>query len=221
MIKSVLSKSASIFLMLIASLTCLSQPQSRGRFSIITGYGLAGSFVVRSYPEINPIQGAKSYAKKKFIGNNQFFTISYSLKNSWSINLGYTFQHFTRHIDTNDTLTGVFVYNYQTLHERNYIFSLNVGKNWNIKKNEIGGGLGFYYIRPKSERVDIYPRSFADYEVDFKRNNEEEGGFFAEFSYEYHFQPKVNLGIKTQFYFTASTGEAEAITLSPYIKIFF
>ena len=78
------------------------------------------------------------------------------------------------------------------------------------------------YLRPKQEEVEIYfPSYFGNIERSYKNNRLEEGGLYAEFDYKYKFQPKVNLGVKTQFYFTATTGYAESITFFPYIKILF
>jgi len=49
----------------------------------------------------------------------------------------------------------------------------------------------------------------------------EEAEVLFESGYEFKFQPKVHLGIKTQFYYTVSTSTAESITLVPYIHLLF
>ncbi len=95
-----------------------------------------------------------------------------------------------------------------------------ISKNFNVKKHVFSPGLGLYYLRVEQEEVEIYyPSYFANVENNYALGNLEEGGVFAEFSYEYKFQPRVNLGLRSQFYYTASAGTAESITLFPYIKI--
>ena len=97
----------------------------------------------------------------------------------------------------------------------------SVNKNIERKKNNFLFGMGLYYLRPKQEEVVIYPNFVQNRERDFQTSKLEEGGAFIEFAYEYKFQPKVNLGLKSQFYHTITSGEAISVTLFPYIKISF
>lgn len=205
------------------TITVYAQSIIKNKLSLTAGYGLAGSFFVRSFKEFAPFQNYKSFEKKRFIGSNQNLTVHYTLRNNWSVNMGINYQHFTRHINSKDTIGPVILVNYQTLHDRNYMLLGSVNKSWVKNKNQIGIGVGVYYLRSKSETVQIYNSIYyyEDFESDFKKSKEEEGGVFAEFFYEYKFQPKVGLGIKTQFYYTISTGEPESISLFPYIKIYF
>jgi hypothetical protein len=69
--------------------------------------------------------------------------------------------------------------------------------------------------------VEIFPGFVGDVEPEYKDSHSEEGGAFIEFAYEYKFQPKVNIGVKTQFYYTITAAYAESITLFPYIKLNF
>lgn len=185
------------------------------------GYGLAGSFFVKSYNEFSPLPGNATFYKKNFIGVSQNIGIGLNIKHNYQIQFGFNFQHFTRHINVQQTLNDVVIYLDHTIHHRDYIWYAGVNKNFEKNKHIFSPGLGVYYLRPKQEEVEIYTRFFSDIERGYKKYNLEEGGVYAEFAYEYKFQPKVNLGIKTQFYYTATAGYAESITLFPYIKIIF
>lgn len=177
---------------------------------------------MRSYYEFAPTSTYKIYQKKNFVGNAQNAVIGYKLRNNWDIQFGINFQHFTRYIDTKDTLSGVLLVNYGTIHHRDYMWYGSVHKSYHRKKNALSGGIGIYYFRPKQHEIEImYPSYYSNIERDFQHNNLEEGGVFAEFAYEYDFQPKVKLGVKTQFYYTLSTGTPESVTLMPTIKILF
>lgn len=198
-----------------------AQNGKTGKFFITTGYGIAGSFFVRSYDEFAPVSNYKVFEKKKFIGNAQNFSIGYKLKNNWYVQLGINFQHFTRHINSRDTLGNVLLINDHTIHHRDYMWFGSFGKSFPVKKHLFIPAFGIYYLRPKQQEVEIYPAYFANIERDYHNSRLEEGGAFIEFAYEYKFQPKVNLGIKSQFYYTISTGEPESVTLFPYIKINF
>ena len=199
-----------------------AQDSTHGKFFITTGYGLAGSFFVRSYDEFIPTSNYKIYQKKNFIGNAQNAAIGYKLRNNWDVRFGINFQHFTRHIDTRDTLSGVLLINYGTIHHRDYMWYGSVHKSYHRKKHALSGGMGLFYFRPKQQEIDIIqPRFYSNIERDIHRGNLEEGGAFIEFAYEYDFQPKVKLGVKTQFYYTLSTGTPESVTLMPTIKILF
>lgn len=194
--------------------------KKKDKFFITTGYGLAGSFFVRSYDEFAPIPRYKTFYKKNFVGVAQNIAIGINLEKNYQIRIGLNFQNFTRKIKSKDTLSDLTINLDHTIHHRDYMWFAGVNKNFEIKKHIFSPGLGIYYLRSKQEEVEIYfPSYFADIERDFKNSRLNEGGVYTEFSYEYKFQPKVNLGIKTQFYYTLSTWEAESITLFPYIKI--
>jgi hypothetical protein len=195
--------------------------ESKEKIFITAGYGLAGSFFVRSYEEFAPISGAQIFEKKKFVGVAQNIAFGINLNKGYQLRVGMNFQHFTRRIKTTDTLSNVMIYLNHTIHHRDYIWFASISKTFEHKKHIFAPGLGIYYLRPKQEEVHIFTRAFVNVERDYHNSRLEEGGIFAEFAYEYKFQPKVNLGIKTQFYFTASAGTAESITLIPYIKISF
>jgi hypothetical protein len=94
--------------------------------------------------------------------------------------------------------------------------------SYDMKFTSPNSGLGVYYLRPKQEEISIYyPSFFENIERNYQNSRLEEGGVFIHFAYEYKFQSKVNLGIKTQFYYTLTAGYAESITLLPYVKIIF
>ncbi len=183
---------------------------------------MAGSFFVRSYQEFSPIQRYKTFYKKNFIGVSQNAAIGVNLKRNWEVRFGINFQHFTRRIKSLDTLNNVQIDLSHDIHHRDYMWFGSLAKKLEKKSHLFAFGLGLYYLRPKQQEVEIfYPNYFGDVERDFKNSRLNEGGAFTELAYEYKFQPKVNIGVKTQFYYTISAGYSESITLFPYIKILF
>jgi len=213
----------SALLLLSMSINLYAQDKvennKKDKIFISAGYGLAGSFFVRSYDEFAPTQRYKIFYKKKFVGVAQNLALGINLKKNYQIKFGINFQHFTRKIKFFDTLNGVIIILDHTIHHRDYMWFAGINKKYERKKHIFSPGLGIYYLRPKQEEVEIYPNLVINQERDFNNSRLNEGGVFAEFEYEYKFQPKVNIGIKTQFYFTLSAGYSESITLFPYIKI--
>lgn len=209
-------------------MSCVSFAQNSPgkKFSLSLGYGLAGSFFVRSYEETLPFpsNNYRAFYKKKFIGNGQNLSLGYRLSKNYEIKGGINFQHFTRRVKARDTLASVFIYLDNTIHERDYMTFASLNRVFERKKHIFNTGLGLYYLRPQSETIEYgtgRPDFYANIENNFENSNEEEGGVFMELAYEYKFQPKVNIGLKTQFYYTLSTWSAESVTLFPYIKILF
>lgn len=215
-----------IIILFFISISSISYSQNKkpyevkNKFFISAGYGLAGSFFVRSYEEFAPLPTYKVFYKKHFVGVSQNLAIGINLKKNYQLRTGINFQHFTRRIKTKDTLNNVIINFDHTIHHRDYMWFVGVNKNFEVKKHIFSPGLGIYYLRPKQEEVEIfYPGYVANIENDYHLGNLEEAGVFVEFSYEYKFQAKVNLGIRSQFYYTASAATVESITLFPYIKI--
>jgi len=220
--------STAIFLFslfLLSNLKSKAQQKEKKIF-ISAGYGLAGSFSVKSYIESLPFPSAQygKFAKKNFIGNAQQFNVGYRLSKNYQLNAGIHFQRFTRRVKATDTLLSVVIYLDNAIFEKNYIYFANVSRVFERKKQLFYAGLGLYYIRSQSEQIEYgrgIPNFFSNYESRFDNSRAEEGGSFVEFAYEYKFQPRVNIGIKGQFYYTLSAGYAESVALFPYVKILF
>ena len=85
----------------------------------------------------------------------------------------------------------------------------------------IGIGAGLYYLRPVQEEItiDYLANIILVEDRNYKNSYLEEAGALLDISYEYKFQPRVYVGIKSQFFFTISTGEAESLALFPFIKL--
>lgn len=189
-------------------------------FFVSVGYGLAGSFFVRSYEEFAPVNHYAVFYKKNFVGVAQNIQIGITLKKNYNLLLGYGFQHFTRKINFRDTISGVLVILKHTIHHRDYIWTGGINKDFEIRKHILSTGIGIYYLRSKQEEVEVYyPNLVNNTERDYKTNRLEEAGVSVNFSYEYKFQTKVNIGIRTQFNYTVSTGAPESVTLYPFIKL--
>lgn len=205
---------------LMFNTNCIAQ-QKQDKFFISAGYGLAGSFFVRSYEEFNPIPGSRVLYKKKFVGVSQNAAIGINFSKNWEARVGINFQHFKRRIASLDTINNIMVKFQQDIHHRDYMWYGSTAKKIDFKKHLFSFGIGLYYLLPRQEEIDILPNFIGDVERDQKHYNLNEGGSFIEVGYEYKFQPKVNLGVKTQFYYTLTASIAESITLFPYVKINF
>jgi hypothetical protein len=185
-------------------------------------YGLAGSFFVRSYNETPPFGGeAISFYKKRFIGNAQNLSIGIHLKNGFSLKTGIHFQHFTQNVRYNGVFSGVTLEIEKDIHHRDFMLYGGIKKEYKKKRNIIAWGSGIYYLMPKQEEIDIAPRYISIVERNQKNNHLNEAGVYGELMYEYSFQPRVNIGLKTQFYYTVTAAYAESITLAPFIRIIF
>lgn len=198
-----------------------SKKQPTNKFFITAGYGIAGSFFVNSYEEFSPMPQSRVFQKKNFIGAAQNVAVGLSLKKNWEVRLGLNYQHFTKWINSVDTLNGVQVVFDNDIHHRDYMWFGAVDKKLNSEKNIFLFGLGAYYLVSKTQTVEIYTRNVISREQIWKGSYNGELGVFAEFAYEYKFQPKVNIGLKTQFYYTLTAAYAESFTLFPFIKISF
>ena len=210
------------FLITFSQHTQKKEP-TKPKFFLTAGYGLAGSFFVTGVSEFNPSPQSKTFAKNNFIGNGQNIALGLRLKKGYQFNLGLTYQHFTRHIKTTEQYNNLQVYFDHDIHHRDYIWYASVNKNLTslAKKSQFNAGLGIYYIVALDQAIELYTGYVLDYEKVWKGSYNGEAGVFAEFAYEYKFQPRVNLGIKTQFYYTATAAYAESVTLYPYIRILF
>jgi hypothetical protein len=214
-----------ILLLLSAQTFSQNTKNNEKRFFLSGGYGLAGSFFVRSYQEWAPSPGYRAFFKKNFIGTAQNIALGVAFKKKYELRVGLNFQHFTRQIELKNTTNNVTIDLDHTIHHRDYMWFGSVDKNFPKGNHIFSFGLGIYYLRPKQEEVELFSGSnsslFTNIERDYNNSRLEEAGAFIEAAYEYRFQPKVNLGIKTQFYYTISAGYAESITLIPYVKILF
>jgi hypothetical protein len=190
----------------------------KNKLSVQFGYGTAGSFFVRSYEE-NQLPTIKSFYKKKFIGTNINFGVKYIVAKKSDLSLNFTRQAFARKIfysNNSDIYVDAIIRHFNNIFE--FLYSR---KLMDKTKSVFYTGIGVYYFTMQQEEVDVGPGGIIWEERNFKNSMLEEGGILIEASYEYKFQPKVNIGIKTQFYYTISTGEPESITLCPYVRIFF
>lgn len=218
-----------IFLVILNTLYLTASPQKpekKDRFYITAGYGFSGSFFVRSYSESSPIQSSKNFYKKNFIGEAKNFTVGLNLNRNYTLYLGINFQTFRKKIKFEDYANPSTSINFDhDIYHKDYMWLGGIGKKILNKKNVLIPSIGIFYSRSKQNEIDIYPINgvyfVENVERNYKNSGLEEAGAFVDFSYEYTFQPKVNLGIKTQFYYNISSGTAESITLLPYIKVAF
>gem|GEM_PF-6159059 len=180
------------------------------KVSFVGGYGINGNIFVR----------AKDYGyRKKFIGTNLGFNTGLMIGKNSELRLGYTRQeNQSRRIIYSDGVS-VFI-NSQTRHVNNF-FELLYSREFTNTKHIFKPGLGIVYMTFQQEEASYGPGTIEWEERNKKYNNLEDAGLMAEMAYEYKFQPRVNIGMRSQFYFNVTAGIAESVTLYPYIKILF
>lgn len=180
------------------------------KFSLTSGYGAAGSFFVR----------LRDYAyKKNFLGTNLNFALGYKIGKKSEMELRYTREEFSKRLIFSNNIN-IFV-NSNIRHINNFFELIYDRKLVEKHKSILKAGLGIYYLRAQQEEVDVGTGGIDWEERNVKYNGLEDAGALIEAAYEWKFQPRVNIGIRTQFYYTISAGNAESITFYPYIKISF
>lgn len=208
---------------------CISNAQwdQGSKFDLAIGYGVAGSFFVRSYDEsvIYP-EDVKSY-RKNFIGSNTSFDAGLHFKKGYALRLGFNRQHFSKQIFYDGFLDQWEFQLDRKIYHIDKIFSISLEKRVELYKapkqlsrHLLIPGMGVYYIRSNQNEIDIrYSiKVYTDVERNYKNSKLEEAGIFISAGYEYTIQPKVSIGINSRFNFTVSTGEPESFSITPYVR---
>ena len=194
------------------------------KYSLQFGYGIAGSFFVRSYVE-NEL-GETSFFKKHFIGRNLNIGISRSIGRDFHLALNYTLQEFNKRITYEAQIDNVLVEigDHQIRHTNN-IYDLTLRKQFITRSHSWFAGIGLYYLRPIQQEIIINrfgnPSLIQIEDRRQKYHRLNEGGCLVEVAYEKRFQPRMSIGIKSQLMYTISTQEFESVTLYPYLKYVF
>lgn len=213
-----------LLLLLSNSMSAQAQNEKKSKFFLTTGYGLAGGVFVRTYEETLPFPSAlyRAFSKKNFIGNTLEGALGMKLGKRYELKTGINYQRFSRRVKSQDTLSNVVISVETTIQERNYMYFASINRLYEKKRHSFSTGLGIYYMKYRAQHIEYgygRPNFFSIYEPRSSYNDE--GGFLADLTYEYKFQPKVNLGFRTQLYYTASLASVESITLFPFIRISF
>ncbi len=192
-----------------------------GKWSVSVGYGIAGSFFVRSYDESAVTPGDVYFYKKKFMGEAKSMGLRYRLSKGYSLSLDYTAQRFSGRVNYTGKIGPVTIFVDRRIYHVDNIYSILVGKQVYTSAQQglatLEGALGVYYIRSRQNELKFVP-AFATYEDEERNYNNshlEEAGACMELNYEWAFQPRMILGIKGRFLFTLSTMAAESIILQP------
>ncbi len=214
-----------IIIILISKTACQAQTKEAkpSKFFLSAGYGLAGSFFVRSYDEALPFPSSeyKAFFKKKFIGVSNVLLIGIHLKKNVDIKFGYQYQRFSRYVQVEDTLNGVILSLDHQIYHNDNIWCGGINKNYIRKKSLLSWGGGLFYVRPQQQEVEIFSRIIIDRERNHKNSRLNDGGVYGELAYEYKFQPKVNIGMKSQGFFILSGSYFNSVALFPFIKLNF
>jgi hypothetical protein len=209
-------------LCLLFSIAC--KAQEKNRFFTSFGFGPAGTFFATGYAERHfPSQYPAIYFNKNFIGRTFFISAGKEMKKNYSLQLRYSNQQFVKKLDIVDTLSGGFLFIYYgRIRHVNHLYELVLDKDI-VKKGKfnLNLGLGVYYVLPVQGELEIYRNVVVYEERDFQSSKLEELGGLTEIAFEYKFQPKVNIGIKSQLYVTLTAPDFESVTLVPYVKILF
>jgi hypothetical protein len=225
MIRSTLFLVLAFALLLVATTSSAQEgSQKKSKFFLTAGYGLAGSFFVRSYEEGLPFpsRGYRAFFKKNFIGPALNGAIGVRLGKKYELKAGITHQRFSRYINAKDTLSSVVINLNSTIQHRDYIYFASLNRMFDKRNHIFTTGIGLYYLNPRQQEIEYGYGMPSFITISESKNGAlAEGGVFAEAAYEYKFQPKVNVGIRGQFYYTLSAGYAESVALFPFIKINF
>jgi hypothetical protein len=91
-------KTLSVLCAFLCALQLFSQ--QKNKLFLAAGYGIAGSFFVRSHEESDPVPAAKVFYKKNFVGVSQNAGIGIYFGKTWEARLGINYQHFTRSVES-------------------------------------------------------------------------------------------------------------------------
>ena len=205
---------------LTAFLICVllkTNAQKSQRFSVELNYGLNGNFFVRSYDESAP-PSVEFFYKKKFVGLIGGLELKYSLTPASTISLAYAGSINKREINYQN---GIATLLYFDISHIDHFYQLGYERAFSKSNKAFKFSSGLFYLRMKQQEVEISPAGVLFEERDFKHYNLEEGGVFAGLHYSKYIDTKLELGIQSRFYFLISTGEAEAITLTPTLTYHF
>jgi hypothetical protein len=213
----------NIIVFILASATACKAQTKPSKFFLSVGQGAGGSFFVRDYDEALPSNtlGYKAFLKKKFVGIAQEITVGIHLKKNIDLKFGYNRQRFTRRVLVDDTVSGVGVSIDHRIQHVDNSFLIGMSKNYIRKMSQLSWGSGLYYWTGQLHTIEVYPRYIIDRDVVLKGSYSGDLGAYAEMAYEYKFQPKVNIGIKGQFFWILSGSYANSVALFPFIKLNF
>lgn len=200
------------------------QEEKPARFFVNVGSGAGGSFFVRDYDEALPFasSGYRAFFKKKFIGTASEIAVGIHLKKNLDLSFAYNRQRFTRHVYFSDTLSGgVGVLIDHNIQHVDNSWMLGMSKNYVRNKSQLSWGAGLYYWTGRLHTVEVLGNNVYDQDLVWKGGKNGDLGAFAELGYEYKFQPKVNLGVKSQFFWIVSGSYPSSVTLFPFIKLNF
>lgn len=217
-------------MLIMFCIICTAQRIPGSRFDFSLGYGVAGSFFVRSYDEsVIYADDIKMY-KKDFIGSNRSLDLGLNFKRGYSLRLGLNRQQFSKEIEYVGYLDQWQIELDRRIYHVDNIFSLSLDKRFIINnpkgkssRHALIPGIGIYYIRSYQNEIDILYslRIYRDVERNYNNSGLEEAGAFIHAGYEYLFQPKMRIGINGRFNYTISTGEPESISLTPFVRFLF
>ena len=198
--------------------------QEKGKFEIEANFGFGANFFVRSYDESPNAFATTSFSNKNLLGSIGGADITLGLSKKSRLGFGYARSRNEKEINYTGQFIGLGIRQFNISHVNNFyqlFYGLSVSKNPETLTTEIG----LFYVRPHQQEIEITDRvtrgGVLFEERSFKHYKLEEGGAFIGLQYQKKIDTKFYLGIKSRLYYTISTGEMEAITLTPTLSYHF
>lgn len=209
----------------------VSQEESKSKFDISISYGPAANFFVdygrpivkengNFIPPVN-VFGDLELIQKQLIGTIGGIELNYHLSERSDLGIVYERQINYGKFNLNTTLnngTQVFVDDIKLRH-LNQFFAVNYKLALNKSRN-FKAIIGLYYLKLNQAEINInLSANFLEIEErNVKNSNLEEAGFFTGLEYYFYKSGQFEFGIQSKLYVTVSTGEFEALSITPKLK---
>jgi hypothetical protein len=210
-------KFIKVFVFLFVVQYSLAQPKSR--LSVEVNYGLGGNFFVRDYDERNIPGVGINFYNKNFVGTIGGVDVRYKIGKKSILGLGFARSINSRVVNFNGSSLSVpVVIDEFSIRHINNFYQLYFDRQLFKKKNDFSIQAGIYYLRMSQQELDISTLGASFSERKFKNNRLEEGGLFIGLQYSKQIENRFRVGIRSRLYYTASTNQFEAITLTPTLS---
>jgi hypothetical protein len=198
--------------------------QNKSRVSIEANYGINGNFFVASADYgISGGAGEVRFFQKNFIGSIGGVEMKYNLSKKSRLGIAYAKAVNKKEIKYTGNFINLGIADWKITHINNF-YQFFYERDFDKQKRNFKYHAGLFYLRMNQQEIEIAdrPSGGAGFEErNFKNSNLEEGGLFVGFHYSKKIDTKFELGIKSRIYYLLSTGNLEAITLTPTLTYSF
>lgn len=210
----------SLFFLLAIFLMAPSSAQTNsGKFNFEINYGLNGNFFVRSYEERSTPGVSANFYNKNFVGTIGGVELIFNAGKKSKIGLGYSHSINSRVINFSNASAAqrIDLIDFSIRHINNF-YQLYYERPVLKKNEDLSFNTGIYYLRSQQQEVDVSPFGLLLEQRNFKNSRLEEAGVFAGLHYSKQIEKRFRIGIRTRLYYTVSTNQLEAITITPTLK---